>query len=310
MIPGETMGGALERVMAGLSKMEKAAVLAFEYSTLAADLTDLRSAVEQAITDDQKSANSFWTDLSRVLSHGLNFVAEKRRFDDQAHALVAKVNAALTNVESVCRHKLEPKAEAPKNLENDAKLWLAESVEVDAKRRSCERLQVVEGWTGEASERYGSAVLVQVSALTELSGVLTSTAQSCQTGANLNRAIFAAADKAIKRSTGIIRRTRVGGGSAHYVRCAQTLPELDQLLTQIHSAINGEVTAGSERELSHEMIRTLSMPNVLTPGRWPTGTGAHGVPPAATDRGVTNDGSDADINVDRGPGYCAPGVNL
>lgn len=305
-----TRGASIGAVLGGMTKAEQARVPEFVYSTLGAHLVDLRSVVEAKIAEDKQEADTFWTNLARLVKHLGKYKQERDRFEEQAGKLVADVEDTLANIEKLCESQLKIHERVPEQLRNDAKKWKDHASQVRAKIFTARELQAkLPSWSGDVRNDYDATIGVQVAALSELEGVMKSTGTGCETGAILNQAIFFAVDKAVIKCASAIRPLS-GGDGVYYVRCAGAYPELAALLTRIQAAIDGEVTAGTEEALSVELRNTVTMPHVLEPGRWPTGTGAAGIAPAATDSGVTNDGSDADLDVQGNPQFCIPGVDL
>lgn len=300
----------LNKVLANLDAMQRSAAASFDYSQTKDALDALGAAVDAAKQADDAEASSFWSDISRAVKHNVNFFSERERFYRDAARIKSGASTALASVEALCAGKIAPHAPVPAQLMNDARTWNRRASQVRSLQAEAEQLARIPGWAGDASANYSSAASVQVAALTELDGVMQSTAQGCVAGAQLNRALFFVAAKAIKQATARIKSSPGRSGDTYYVRTATAWSECEALVSQLRPVTTGAAAAGSITSLASECARTVTMPNLLSNGSWPTGTGAAGVPPADTRDGVTNDGS-TDLNApDPTGGRCLPGVNM
>ena len=138
-----------------------------------------------------------------------------------------------------------------------------------------------------------------------------STAAGARAGALLNRAIFYVVGKDVRLATGRINGAQGGGGGQYYTRTAKARNECNALLFELARAVSGEVAGGSSKNLSSELSNTISMPNLLKVGAWPTGTQGAGQSAADTSGGVTPDVDGTDLGSGGGgSGGTAPGVDL
>ncbi|MCC2593656.1 hypothetical protein LKO27_09595 [Tessaracoccus sp. OS52] len=246
--------------------------------------------MEAAIRADDAEAESFWTDLLRLAKHNVNFFSERSRFNAQARRIKGEAMGALEVVENLCETGIEVHREVPGDLEGDARDWQGRTRDVLRIRLRAEKLRAIAGWQGAASEEYTAAVTVQINALKELEGVMISTAEGCQAGAELNQGIFFLVAEAIKGATNDIRGASGGRGGQYYVRTAVARNECLELAKAIAQAVGGEAAAGSVAVLSKQLEQTVELPNLLEPGQWPTGTSAADTIPANTGAGVRGGG--------------------
>lgn len=281
-----------------------AAIETYGFAAMRGEVRTLRSKLEDAIAADRREASTYLLDLN--LGAASTWPSD---FTSRANALVDSANTAMAGVESLCDGELRKNAPVPRRLEEDAEAWRSRSGAVRDKVLECAKQRNIPDWSGDAKDAYVTAVLVQEAALEELQGVMDSTAQGCDAGAVLNRAIFYAVGQAVIGATSAVRTGSGGFGSSYYLRTAHAIPVLEALVGQIERACSGEVVDGSASLLASEMRATVSMPKVLSEGRWPTGTSAAGIEPAATDKGVISDGSDADVDVEAQINQCLAGVN-
>lgn len=268
----------------------------YDFTKVTAKLDGLRPAVERAIEADRAEATSFWTELGEVVQKGVLYLPGYLIFRQRTEALVNETLDELGVVEALVHEDLAEYAPVPHRLDNDADQWLENSRRAEATAKECANQSDIPGWVGDSKVEYDKAVAVQEKAMTELSGIMQSAAQGCSTGALLNRAVFLVVSTAITYATESIRGAH-GRGAERFGRTATALTELQYLAEKIRTAITGDVTQGSARNLSTELRRTLRMPNLLTPGSWPTGNDAAGIDPADTAGGVTSDGRDANSRV-------------
>lgn len=309
MLTPDVMSAALGRVAAGaMGHGDVLSARSYEYEQVAVELRKLRIVVESAISADEADAAAYWKNLPHARTQGLVLIAGMHGVSRDVSGLGSRVLRRLAKVEKICSRRLEVHADVPRRLEADSDTWSRNKAEVDDKILRCQRLGGMTGWAGEARANYDAAVDVQRAALRELSGIMRSTSLGCLNGAALNRAVFFAVGKAVGRSRRLIRTER--GMNAEYRRCVTAFDVLGDLRARIHDAIRGGVIAGSEEELSIEMERTVSMPNLLRPGFWPTGTSAVGTEPAPTDQGVTDNHRPAVPRVIRGPRNSLPNIIL
>lgn len=280
-----------------------------DYSEVESRLSELRAAVEQAMQRDDNEASGFWFELGRIAKHGFNYAAERARFYAQADALKSSTTAELVKVEHLCRSILGIHASAPAELLAAQQEWKGRANEVRAMQARARALQNgLSGWQGPSRENYETAAGVQVAALEELQGVMLSTGESCAAGALLNEALFFHFKEAL---SGAIRRIRSAPGAAgdqYYLRTATAKAECLALVSQLPKYRNGGPAAGSVSTLAKQCVTTITMPNLLQAGQWPTGTQGAGVDPADTSGGVPPDHT-ADVDAPSGGGACVPGVN-
>lgn len=300
--------GLLSAIMAAIKSAEQAAAADYEFSEVRGEVSKLRRAVRDAIQRDENEASGFWFEMGRLGRHTLNYFAEKRRFEAQARMLKNQAFQALAAVERVIDSRVAPHATVPARLNSDAAEWDTRAQRVNAMQNTANRLRSVPGWSGDASGQYAMAATVQANALTELEGVMRSTATGARAGALLNRAIFYVVGKEVRLAAGRIDGAQGGGGGRYYARTAQARNECYALVGALAQAITGDVAGGSSRNLSRELARTISLPNLLEVGSWPVGTSGAGTSAADTD-GVTPN-VDTDLNAGGGSSRNAPGVNL
>ncbi|MCC2593660.1 hypothetical protein LKO27_09615 [Tessaracoccus sp. OS52] len=300
----------LSRVMTAFGAAEKVAASSYEYPQVQQELSELRAAVMSAIQQDDNEAESFWTDLSRLATHTVNFFSERNRFNREANAVKSQALQALGRVESVCAARVGVHAGVPAQLDSDAEGWQQRARKVRQMRNDARRLRDVAGWEGLAHDQYTAAATVQINALSELEGIMISTGNGCTAGASLNRAIFYVVGKSIRQAAARIRSTPGSGGGQYYRRTSTARNECSSLLGEIMRAAGGEVAAGSIQSLSGELAKTVSLPNLLRVGSWPTGTTGADTTPANTADAVRPHGGDTNLNTGRGSGGNAPGVRL
>lgn len=277
----------------------------YDFSMMRSEVTRLESALKAAIAADKQQAASFMLDFQI----GAGSSPWPSTFNSQAEALVTRANEAMASIVSLCDGTLSANAPVPSQLEEDAAAWRARADAVGFKVDECAEQRDIPDWIGKAKNDYATAVLVQEAALVELQGVMTSTARSCEVGAQLNRAIFFAVAQATIEATKVVGSGSGGSGNWYYTRTANAVPTLESLVIQIGKACDGGVADGSADILAAEVRKTVAMPNLLVEGAWPTGTEGAGVEPAATDAGVSSDGSDADVDVESEVNQCLAGVN-
>ncbi|TRY18074.1 hypothetical protein FOJ82_08430 [Tessaracoccus rhinocerotis] len=307
MLPVQQM---VSNVMKALGQAEQAAAGNYEYSQAREEISSLRAAVNAAIQQDEAEASSFWTELSRLGRHTFNYFSERQRFNQQAAQAKASALAALAQVENFCNSNVAPHANVPARLTSDAAEWTMRSRQVRAMYNRAKRLTNVEGWSGEAREQYSAAAAVQANALSELEGVMVSTAAGAGAGATLNRAIFYVVGKAVRVATSRIKSAPGSNGDQYYLRTATATNECRSLLFELAGAVSGKVAAGSANALSSELAKTITLPNLLEVGSWPTGTSAAGRAPANTGDTVDPDGGSTNLNTGGGSGGGTPGVDL
>lgn len=276
----------------------------YNYWKMRSKVRAVRTALDNAVRADRMEAALHLADFAM---EPFDFTGA---FQKQADALVARAEKAMARTETTCDGKLLDNASVPGDLEADAEAWRKRAGEVKAKAMECIQQRDIPDWSGAAKEKYVAAVMVQEVALKELDGVMESTANGCYAGAQLNRAIFMAVGEA---ATEALRAFEFpfgggGGGNYYYTRTARVTPTLEALVDQVKRAVSGEVADGAAETLIQEMRDTVAMAIVLGPDEWPTGTSALGVEAAATDTGVTSDGSDAKTDVEAQILYCLPGI--
>lgn len=301
--------GVMARVMAALDGAERAAASSYEYREARAEVRDLRAAVEAAIRQDDSEASGFWVELSRLGRHTVNFFSERQRFNEQAARTKAAAMTALELVEQFFENNVAKHAGVPAALEADAERWNANANKVRGLQNSAVRLLGVEGWDGDARVEYSTAVKVQVNALSELRGVMRSAGTGADMGAALNRAIFYVMGKKVRLTTNRIRSAPGSSGDQYYLRTAKAANECDALLIELLGALLGDVAEGSANTLRSELTRTVSLPNLLQEGAWPTGTGAANTSPADTGDGVSQE-VDVDLGSSAGSSGGRSGVDL
>lgn len=295
---------------ATLNKAEIAAAGTCEYSDVEQQLSGLRAAVRAAKAADEADAGSYWTDIKSRVVNFLEYDSEKARFEKESMALTRKADALLQQVEVRCRTHIGIYKNVPSKLFDDQTAWDNNRRNVIGSLRRISAFPPMENWSDGARSNYDTIVVVQVKALTELEGIMASTAQSCFAGAQLNRAVFFVVAKAIRKATGAIQGAEGSGFLTYYRRTSRAIQVLYDLFGEIAEAENGGVAEGSSNALRREHLRTIQMPNLLRVGLWPSGSQGAANTPANTKEGVRADGSNADLRVDGNTGAEGKGVKL
>lgn len=265
----------------------------YEYADVRADLLRLLAEVQRAQSLDVVDAANHWRRLELVVGPSPLLTAQRALFNTMGASLRQLSDQLAETVNQRCEADFGKHADVPARLMAEGRQWQRDQGELRTALGVVSALRKTPGWEGEAEQGYVATVQVQAVALKELCGIMESASQGCQTGATLNRAIFYVVAKSIRKATSTINGA--GGGGPFHRRTQTTLWELNALLGKFASARNGSVAAGSANNLASQMVRTVSMPNLLQPGSWPSGMSAAGVLPARTDQGVTADGSDANL---------------
>ncbi|GAB3810988.1 hypothetical protein GCM10028820_01460 [Tessaracoccus terricola] len=299
----------LGAIMGAIKSGEQAAAANYEFSEVRSEVVKLRTAVTNAMQRDESEASGFWMEMGRLGRHTLNYFAEKNRFEAEARQLKNQAFQALQQVENFIDTNVAKHAPVPGRLVADAEGWDARAARVGEMQKVAQRLQNVEGWSGDARTQYTTAASVQSNALLELEGVMKSTGAGARAGALLNRAIFYVVGKDVRLAAGRINGAQGSGGGQYYTRTAKARNECYALLGELIQAITGDVAGGSSANLSNELRNTISLPNLLEVGSWPTGTSGAGQTAADTN-GVTPDVDDTNLSGGGGGGGNAPGVDL
>lgn len=280
--------------METLSAAEVEAAAQYDYSKVRQELERLDAAVVKAKGDDDAEASTFWAGLLEVVPPGPIRHKAGEALSNDATAAKAEADAARAEVHLTCA-RIGIHAGVPEQLMKDRATWLKNEKTTAKKIDECENQKNVDGWNDDGKVQYDLAVDVQVKALEELKGIMASAAQSCRAGALLNRAVFFVVAKAVRKATGVIGNAGGFSMTPHYRRTRAATQALRTLEEEIGVAVGGEVAAGSANALSGELRNTLTMPNLLEVGAWPTGTDKAGLDPAPTQQGVTSDGRDANL---------------
>lgn len=289
--------GMVGVVMAALSAEERAAAATYTYAQVEADLAELGDAVNVALAKDDAEAQAFWTKLSAVMPLTVLQIAAKALFQAQSAQAKAAVMADLSVLRVTCASLIGIHANVPDQLDEDVKTWTLNRTAVKKRIPRCKDLKSVSGWGGKDKINYDLAVDVQVEALQELEGIMASTAQGCQAGALLNRAVFFVVGKAARQATRTIGNAPGSTGVSFYRRTGAAQNALGVLGAEIQAAQSGDVAAGSANVLSSEIRKTITLPNLLQVGSWPSGTDKAGTTSADTEQGVTSKGDDADLAI-------------
>ncbi|MDO5735334.1 MAG: hypothetical protein Q4P15_02545 [Propionibacteriaceae bacterium] len=295
---------------ATLNKAEVAAAGTCEYSDVKHQLDQLKAAVNAAKAADDADANSYWTDIKSKIVNILHYEAERTRFGNEVDALKAQATAQLNHVESRCEIRIGQHKDVPRKLEDDFQAWSDNRTSVVRNIEAIGKFPPMANWDGTARGNYDTIVGVQTKALTELEGIMSSTAQSCYAGAQLNRAVFFVVAKAIRKGVGAINGATGSGFLTYYRRTSTAISVMQDLEREIAEAEDGGVADGSSNSLRREHRRTIEMPHLLKVGMWPTGSDGAAYNPARTGEGVRSDGSNADLRVDGNTGPEGEGVKL
>lgn len=250
----------------------------------------LVQAVEDGIAADDAAAQTWWNEMRRLFEKGFDVLRARNEFNAQAEKLKAGARSAAAGIEKFCGELADQVTPVIKGLQTDAQQWTTRASRVNAVQSEVEGLRHIDGWSGPAADQYTTAVEVQVSALTELEGVMTSASQSCGAGALLNQGILLLVDETILEAIETIDAAPTDNGDSYYLKTATSWQVCFALVKQIAEASSGHAAAGAINELAGECVATIEMPRLLGPNQWPTGTSAAGTIPADTSSGVTHDG--------------------
>lgn len=275
---------------ANMSDAATAEVDDYDFARLMGEWEGLVDAVHQAMAADDAEATTFWSELGKRITDLFQYKKRRDEFNARVDALREATQQCLIRIDRQVRIDLGVHATAPDKLREDAEAWLGDRGKVIKLIDRCRSLgKEAPGWEGDARDGYNESVAVQVTAMTELAGVLASAAQSCQAGARLNKAIFSVVGRSMTSATKLIGDDD-GGGGDRYERTARALTRLETLESLIDKCTSGAVTDGSVRLLSGDLRKTIEMPNLLVPDRWPSGRAGAGVEAADTASGVDTDG--------------------
>ena len=273
-----------------MSAFDTAEVDAYDFARMVGEWEGLRDAVRQAMADDGEEATTFWSELGKRITDLFQYNKRLNEFRERARKLLGNTEAALNRIHDQVWTDLGQHASAPEKLRNDAEAWMADRSKVTELIAECKKLgEEAPNWNDDARAGYDDSVAVQVTAMTELAGVLASAAKSCNAGARLNNAIFSVVGRSMTSAHKLIGKDG-GGGGDRYERTARALNELEMLESLIKKATSGAVTDGSVRLLSGDLRKTMDMPNLLVPDKWPSGRAGAGVAAADTASGVDTDG--------------------
>lgn len=250
----------------------------------------LVQAVEDGITADDAAAQTWWNEMRRLFAKGFDVLKARNEFNAQAEALKAGARSVAAGVEKFCSKLADQVTPVIAGLQTDAQDWTTRASRVNAVQSEVQGLLNIQGWSGKAADRYTTAVEVQISALTELEGVMTSASQSCGAGALLNQGILLLVDETILEAIETIEAAPTDNGDSYYLKTSTSWQVCFALAKEVTKASNGHAAAGAINELANECLATLEMPRLLGLNQWPTGTSAAGTIPADTSTGVTHDG--------------------
>lgn len=280
----------LEFLRKPLDDLEHRIAEQYEYTEVEADLKKLMAEVKRAQTLDAADATRFWNNLEQLV--GPLVLREQRITSEEVgRELRNSSNEMARIIQQCCHDDFEPHAPVPASLEAQMAQWQRNERNAARVLGEVATLFTTEGWEGQSASFYTQETYQHVAAVKELEGLMTSAAQSCRTGAVLNRAVFYVVAKQIRKTSNAIGGATNWGPA--YRRSRTALRELSALLPELAAAKNGSVAAGSANTLSREMRQTVAMPNYLGGGQ--RGSNGFGTGPARTDQGVTADGSDANL---------------
>lgn len=209
-----------------------------------------------------------------------------RRIADYGGGIVARAGRLWGKVDRLA-HEIGQQAEAPSLLQDAAGRWYDGVGRLTEAMTELEELKALEGWSGEAAERYGLTSAVQRAATQELSGVTTAVGDSLEETALLNSALQdAAADvlgdlrlelKAIQRRIQATpERVRL---QRAYPRTTAAVEALRQALPALRSVREGRPVEARLDDLCQGVESTKVAPAVLSLGSWPSGPDKAGVEP-------------------------------
>lgn len=258
----------------------------------------LVQAVKDGIAADDADAQTWQNELRRLFERGFDVFKVRNDFNAKADALKAGALNAAQAVEKMCNNLAEKITPIIGGLSGDHTDWLGRSMQVRDVMSRAEGLQSIEGWTGEAADKYAVAVKVQCAALSELEGIMQSVAQGCHAGMLLNQGILFALNEAVLDTIVTIGDAPTNEGDMYYLRTATSWQLCFTLVKELANASSGQSAAGAINALANECLATIGLPRVLGEHQWPTGTSGAGIIPADTSSGVTHDGdAGVDTNV-------------
>lgn len=270
------------------------------YDTIETSLRSLREAVEAAIKADESEATSFWSEVKSLFRDGTAYFERKTQFDEQAGRVKEQARNLVADAETLCTKHYKPLGHVPEQLEADGERWFETRREISAMRDKARDLVTIPGWEGGASTAYASTVTVQVNALSELAGVAQSLAQSCWSGALLNRFLFLDIRTTIDTARDRFPQGASQVGDCYYMRTARAVAFLRAMISNLQPDNVRKSAEGRVKELQRQLRSTKTMPAVIEPGRWPGDGSRAGIAPADTARGVTG----------AGPGIRARGTSI
>lgn len=284
-----------EKVMSMISGFgDPSRIPDFDPAELRTSGKSLVQAVKDGITADDAAAQTWQNELRRLFERGVDVFKVRNEFNAKADALKTGALNAAQAVEKLCDGLAEKIAPVIGNLAQDARNWTTRGQQVKEVLSQAKNLEYIPGWSGKAADKYSLAVKVQCSALTELHGIMQSTARGCDAGMMLNQGILFALNEAILETIETIGTSPTHSGDMYYLRTATSWQLCFTLAMEVSRATTGQTAAGAINALADECLSTIALPRVLAESQWPTGTDAAGTIPADTSSGVTHDGN-ADV---------------
>lgn len=243
-----------------------------DYLGIPGMIPKLESARQTALQMDEAKSRTFWSEMGEFMDHGINYWADKARFEAEVEALVEGARDALERLKTA----IEPAKEhlgVPRKLAGQRRQWKGVQEDLQDPGKRVPTLKAIDGWTGAAAETYGTMTDVQTKAVEEYLPMARAMWDTLLAATEYNEAVLTAVYGALSGALGTANRCVPGGDKEFYVNTANFKSAVEQAILEVQRA--STMAEAPSEQLASSVEAQASSPVIIGDG-WPTGTSQAG----------------------------------
>lgn len=263
------------------------------------DVQGARRAVEAAIRMDESQATTFWQEVGQFFEHGVGYLADKARFEAEAQELVANTRENLDNLERAVQPAIDVVDNDLEPLRSAIATWAQVADTSNKVANEVEPLGMVEGWSGQAADQYGSSASKQIETAGEFPSLPMGYRRLLDRVLSLNLAVAGDIQSQVTAVQTKASKCFAAAEGQFYVNTANANRALIESLKGLQTAY--EQARMTQEALGVEFTEE-GQSSIMVRTGWPGAVHGGGTGPSSMDPVTTVGGEDHDVDVEDGFG--------
>ncbi len=270
-IDGESFADRLSRFMPTDGSIIKDA--SDEYKQLRVALDGLRERLEAAIALDEQKQTSIFQELGQFFKRGLEYPADRQRFQADIDQLKAQAKADMQALEDLLKPAFD-NLDVPDELADDRAKWGTVSTALREVARDLPGLAQVDGWSGPAAREYSTMTGVQAQAALEFAQMARTMESTLTSAQMVNEAVLGTIYAYVEGARVTASVFPASSDDRFFVNTAHVDTTIRQCIANVKEALT---MADAEVAASAKQIRDIAAAPVILQSRWPSGTDLAGI---------------------------------